>query len=68
MTDQLRSKDGSRDSDGVLGQGATPSGAGRSGGRLARDIGTRDEKERADKRPACATRVRESEKEETKDA
>ena len=38
---------------------APPKG-GRSGGTLARKVGTRDEKKRAFERPAGATRVRKS--------
>lgn len=37
---------------------------GRQGGRLSRDIGTRDEMKRAQERPAGATRVRGSDTEE----
>lgn len=69
MTDRERSKDGTRDSDRILGEAGAPGGQGRSGGRLARDIGTRDEKKRATERPGGATRVRKSdEKEGGKDA
>ncbi|MFW5654131.1 MAG: hypothetical protein ACOCYW_00600 [Roseicyclus sp.] len=60
MTERSRSKDGSRDSDRVHGEPGAPSGQGRTGGRLARDVGTRDEKKRAAERPAGATRVRKS--------
>lgn len=49
-----------RESDEALGAGGTISGQGRSGGRLARNIGTRDELKRAHERPAGATRVRKS--------
>jgi len=41
-----------------LGAEGTVPGQGRSGGRLARDIGTRDELKRSEERPAGKTRVR----------
>jgi hypothetical protein len=40
-----------------LGAKGTRSQAGRSGGRLPRDIGTQDELKRANERPAGKTRV-----------
>ena len=46
-----------RDSTSVLGAPGTVGGQGREGGRLARDIGTRDELKRATERPGGATRV-----------
>lgn len=42
----------------------TPENGGRSGGELARQVGTRDEKKRAFERPGGATRVRKSDEEE----
>jgi hypothetical protein len=50
----------SDDADHVLGAKGTVSQAGRSGGRLPRDIGTRDELKRASERPAGKTRVTKS--------
>ena len=47
-------------SDTVFGAKGTISQAGRSGGRLPRDIGTRDELKRANERPAGKTRVTKS--------
>ena len=47
-------------SDHALGAKGTISQAGRSGGRLPRDIGTQDELKRANERPAGKTRVRKS--------
>jgi len=47
-----------RESKLFLGAEGTVSGQGRSGGRLARDIGTRDELKRSEERPAGKTRVR----------
>jgi|AntRauMFilla1563_2_1112583.scaffolds.fasta_scaffold18579_1 hypothetical protein len=40
-----------------LGTDGAVSGQGRSGGRLARDVGTRDELKRSNERPAGKTRV-----------
>jgi hypothetical protein len=48
------------DSDHGLGAEGTISQAGRSGGRLPRDIGTQDELKRANERPAGKTRVKKS--------
>lgn len=53
-----------RQSDEALGAGGTISGQGRGGGRLARQIGTRDELKRAYERPAGKTRVTKSDEEE----
>jgi hypothetical protein len=47
-------------SDHALGAKGTVSQAGRSGGRLPRDIGTQDELKRANERPAGKTRVEKS--------
>jgi hypothetical protein len=47
-------------SDHALGAKGTISQAGRSGGRLPRDIGTQDELKRATERPAGKTRVNKS--------
>ena len=41
MADRHRSKDGSRDTDKVLGEAGATSQQGRSGGVLQRDIATR---------------------------
>ncbi|MDA3889709.1 MAG: hypothetical protein PF443_13140 [Allgaiera sp.] len=43
-----------------LGTDGAVSGQGRSGGRLARDVGSRDELKRSKERPAGKTRVRKS--------
>ena len=48
------------DADHGLGAKGTVSQAGRSGGRLPRDIGTKDELKRANERPAGKTRVKKS--------
>lgn len=68
MTDRQRSRDGTRDSDRILGEDGAPSGQGRAGGRLARDIGSRDEAKRATERPGGATRVRKSDERGAGDA
>lgn len=57
--------DDNRDTTSLPGARGTVSGEGRSGGRLARDLGTRDELKRATERPAGKTRVHKSDEEET---
>jgi hypothetical protein len=47
----------SETADDAFGAKGTVSQAGRSGGRLPRDIGTQDEMKRATERPAGKTRV-----------
>ena len=53
-----------RDSRDYLGAEGTVSGQGREGGRLAREIGTRDELKRSRERPGGKTRVRKSNEQE----
>lgn len=53
-------------SDHALGAKGTISQAGRSGGRLPRDIGTQDELKRANERPAGKTRVKKADEKDTK--
>ena len=53
-----------RDTTSLPGAGGGVSGQGRAGGRLARDVGTRDELKRATERPAGHTRVRKSDEED----
>ena len=57
MAERHRSKDNSRDTDKILGETGAPSGQGRDGGRLAREIGSADELKRSNERPAGKTRV-----------
>lgn len=57
MAERLRSKDGVRETEEVLGEKGDPGLAGRAGGDLAKRVGTKDEKKRAFERPAGATRV-----------
>lgn len=57
MAERHRSKDGSKDSDKIIGESAGISQQGRAGGNLERDVGTQDEKKRATEKPAGATRV-----------
>jgi hypothetical protein len=64
MAERIKSKDGTRDTDDILGAKGEVSQAGRSGGRLARDIGTQDEEKRAQERPAGATRVHKADEKE----
>ena len=53
-------------SDHALGAKGTISQAGRSGGRLPRDIGTQDELKRANQRPAGKTRVKKADEKDAK--
>lgn len=58
MAERKRSSDGTRETEELFGAPAAISGVGRSGGRPARDVATRDELKRTYERPAGATRVR----------
>ncbi|SDY35398.1 hypothetical protein [Citreimonas salinaria] len=64
MAERRRSKDGSRDTDRVMGEKGTVAQGGREGGELPRKKGTKDEMKRATERPAGATRVRKGDEEE----
>ncbi|AHD02526.1 MULTISPECIES: hypothetical protein [Leisingera] len=64
MAERHRSKDGRKETDEVLGKQGGVAHQGRTGGRLARDIGTEDELKRAQERPAGATRVTKSKEQE----
>jgi len=64
MAKRVRSHDGHRDTDDILGAEGKISQSGREGGRLARDIGTKDELKRASERPAGATRVKKADEED----
>lgn len=48
-----------------LGEDGSPAQGGRDGGRLPRDIGTRDEAKRSEERPGGATRVRKDDEQES---
>ncbi|MBV7392681.1 hypothetical protein [Mameliella sediminis] len=61
MADRARSKDGRRETEEVLGEkpedmGPAPGAQGRSGGEIARKVGTRDEVKRHDQTSAGKTR------------
>ena len=60
MAERKRSKDGSRETDLILGEssGEAPQQSGRSGGNLARAIGTEDEQKRRAEGRTGASRVR----------
>ncbi|MBU2957751.1 hypothetical protein Q4511_00560 [Paracoccus sp. 1_MG-2023] len=60
MAERIQSKDGSRDTDRILGKDTpeTPGHGGREGGSLARAIGSEDEMKRAGEKPAGTTRPR----------
>jgi len=64
MAKRVRSHDGIRETDDILGAKGEISQSGREGGRLARDIGTKDELKRAEERPAGATRVKKADEKE----
>lgn len=49
----------------TLGDESHAGGGSRSGGRLAQDVGSRDEMKRAEERPAGTTRVRKADERET---
>lgn len=57
MAERHRSKDGRRETEDLFGDTAGIDQQGRSGGRLARTIGSKDEQKRSTERPAGATRV-----------
>ncbi|MBS8227875.1 hypothetical protein [Vannielia litorea] len=67
MAERKRSKDMSRDTEKILGAEGEISHGGREGGRLARQVGSKDELKRANERPAGATRVTKSMEEEEAD-
>lgn len=64
MADRVKSKDGRRETEEILGERGTVSHQGRDGTALARDIATRDELKRAYERPAGSTGVDKSDKED----
>lgn len=53
-------EDDNRDTSSLPGAKGSVAGQGREGGRLARQVGTRDELKRATERPVGKTRVRKS--------
>ncbi len=65
MADRARSKDGSRETEEVLGRKpeAEPEGAGRAGGDLSRAIGSEDELKRTGDTDAGVTRARKADEE-----
>jgi hypothetical protein len=62
MAERSKSKDGTRDTERIIGSDAPVAQQGREGGRLARQKGSKDELKRATERPAGATRVRGADK------
>ncbi|MDC0737843.1 hypothetical protein N6L24_06110 [Cognatishimia sp. SS12] len=64
MAERHRSKDGRKETEEILGAEGKISHQGRTGGTLARDVGTEDELKRAEERPAGATRVTKSKERE----
>ena len=55
MAERARSKDGTRETEEILGAKGEISQQGRTGGDVSREIGTRDELKRAYERPAGTT-------------
>lgn len=64
MAKRVRSHDGHRETDDILGAKGEISQSGRQGGRLARDSGTEEQLKRAFERPAAAPRVKSTDEEE----
>lgn len=60
MAERQNSKDGRSETEDLFGEPSDIDQQGRSGGRLAREIGTEDEEKRSTERPAGATRVTKS--------
>ncbi|MDF1727120.1 MAG: hypothetical protein P1U53_05145 [Sulfitobacter sp.] len=58
MAERHRSKDGSKDSEKIIGDDTPISHQGRADGDLQRDVATQDEEKRALEKPAGATRVK----------
>lgn len=67
MAERHRSKDGRRETEEVFGKPDDIDQKGRTGGRLSRNVGTEDEEKRSTERPAGATRVTKSLKDEESD-
>ncbi len=65
MVRRLRSQDGRRETNDVLGEKGKVAQQGRSGGTLKREAATRDELKRAIERPAGTTRIRRKEERNT---
>jgi hypothetical protein len=64
MADRKRSHDGKKETDAYVSDLDQPDQQGRSGGDLARDVGTRDALKRAEQADPGVTRVRKSDEEE----
>ena len=67
MAERHKSKDGRRETEEFKGDDTEISHQGRAGGRLAREVGTADEKKRTVKDPAGKTRVTDELKKEDDD-
>jgi hypothetical protein len=65
MAERHRSKDGSRETEEIIGEAADISQQGRAGGDIERRVATRDEEKRAKERPAGITRVTGQDRRET---
>ncbi len=65
MAERHRSKDGSKETEEILGEAADISQKGREGGDIERRVATRDEQKRAEEKPAGITRVTGQDRRET---
>ncbi|PVA11357.1 hypothetical protein DC366_04125 [Pelagivirga sediminicola] len=68
MAERHRSKDGSRETEEIIGEAADISQKGREGGDIERRVATRDEEKRAKEKPAGVTRVTGQDSRETGNA
>ncbi len=68
MAERHRSRDGSSETEEIIGEAADISQKGRTGGDIERRVATRDEKKRAKEQPAGATRVTGKDRRETGNA
>ncbi|WP_113910477.1 hypothetical protein [Roseovarius dicentrarchi] len=68
MAERHRSKDGSRETEEIIGEAADISQKGRVGGDIERRVATRDEEKRAKEQPAGTTRVTGQDSRETGNA
>jgi hypothetical protein len=68
MAERHRSKDGSKETEEIIGEAADISQKGREGGDIERRVGTRDEQKRATEKPAGITRVTGQDRRETGNA
>ena len=66
MQDRKGTRQKELESPEYLGEDGAAAAGGRSGGNMARDVGSRDELKRSAERPAGVTRVQKSDEQETR--